>query len=90
MTTYVKTLTGQLRERYGEMATEKFIEKIFEIGVIDHRLCKVLAIRRWVEERMRTQKTVTKISVMRAAGDHFGCTYEYVRKCMYYYIDVNF
>ncbi len=50
MTIYIKQLITQLREKYGEMELEPLIYKLFEMGVVDHRQCKVLAVRRWVEE----------------------------------------
>ncbi len=88
MTIYIKQLLKQLLEKYGEMTVEEFARKIFELGVIDHRQCKVLAVREWVAATVKngTKKT----DAMWAAAEHFSCTYEYIRKCMYYYTDVNF
>ena len=57
------------------------------MGVVDHTRCKVLAIRRWVEEAVRQGSR--KVDAMYQAAEEFACSYEYVRKCMYYYTDVN-
>lgn len=87
MTIYVKELLGMLDRKYGEMPTEQFAGKLFEIGVLDHTLCKVLAVREYVAEKVK--KDVKKIDAMWEAAEHFSCSYEYVRKCIYYYTDVN-
>ncbi len=87
MTIYIKQLITQLREKYGEMELEPLIYKLFEMGVVDHRQCKVLAVRRWVEEAVAAG--AKKSDAMWAATEQFACTYEYIRKCMYYFTDVN-
>lgn len=88
MTTYIKQLKEQLNERYGELTGKQLIDKLFEIGVVDHRLCKVLAVREYVWALLKGGSK--KTDAMWRAADHFCCTYEYVRKCMYYYTDLNF
>lgn len=87
MTIYVKELIGMLGRRYGQMPTEELAEKLFEIGVLDHTLCKVLAVREYVADKGK--RGVKKIDAMWQAAENFSCSYEYVRKCMYYYTDVN-
>ena len=87
MTIYMKELVGMLDRRYGKMPAEEFAGKLFEIGVLDHTLCKVLAVREYVAARVRGD--VKKIDAMWEAAEHFSCSYEYVRKCIYYYTDVN-
>ena len=57
------------------------------IGVIDITLCKVLTIREFVAALQKNG--MKKIDAMWMASEQFACTYEYVRKCMYYYTDVN-
>jgi hypothetical protein len=88
MTTYIKQLLEQIDQKYGQLPNDQFVRKLIEIGVIDFRLCRILAVREWVfaEVKAGAKKTDT----MWRASEHFGCTYEYVRKCMYYYNDVNF
>ena len=87
MTIYIKELIGKLNERYGALSTDELTDKLFEIGVIDHTLCKVLAVREYVTDCI--QMGTKKIDAMWQASEHFCCTYEYVRKCIYYYTDVN-
>jgi hypothetical protein len=63
------------------------VDLLFRVGVIDSTLVKVLVIRQYVEELMRQGET--KLNAMWRATEIFACTYEYVRKCIYYYKDVN-
>lgn len=87
MTIYMKELVSLLDRKYGQMATEELAGKLFKIGVLDHTLCKVLAIREYVAEMVRSGEK--KVDAMWRAAEHFSCSYEYIRKCMYYYVDVN-
>ncbi len=88
MTTYIKQLLVQLQEKYGNLNNDEFVRKLIEIGVIDFRLCKILAVREHVYAAVKAGSK--KNDAMWTAAEHFGCTYEYIRKCMYYYTDVNF
>ncbi len=87
MTRYEKELVRVIAERYGELPAVELTALLLRIGVVDHTLCKVLAVRRWVEDEVRTG--TGKVDAMWLAAEHFCATYEYVRKCMYYYTDVN-
>ncbi len=88
MTIYMKELVGMLDRRYGQMPSGKLAGKLFEIGVLDHTLCKVLAVREYVAALVKAN--TKKTDAMWNASEHFSCSYEYVRKCIYYYTDVNF
>ena len=88
MTIYEKELIAQVNERYKKLSNAQLIEKLIEIGVVDFSRCKVLAVRGYVEMLMR--QGGKKCDAMWEASVKFACTYEYVRKCMYYYKDVNF
>lgn len=87
MTTYQKELFERIRHKYGRLPPDQTVHKLFELGVVDHTLCKVLAVREYVSEK--TAAGAKKIDAMWQAAEHFCCTYEYVRKCVYYYTDVN-
>jgi hypothetical protein len=88
MTRYEKELARILVDNYGyAIPTDQLVEELFRIGVIDHTRCKVLAVRRWVEDAVK--RGSGKVDAMWLAADHFCATYEYIRKCMYYYTDVN-
>ena len=76
-----------LKARYGTLTAGELAGKLFEIGVLDHTLCKVLAVREYVAARVAEGRK--KIDAMWEASEHFCCTYEYIRKCVYYYTDVN-
>lgn len=66
---------------------EQIVDMLFKVGVIDNTLVKVLVIREYVDELMRGGET--KLNAMWRATEIFACTYEYVRKCVYYYKDIN-
>jgi hypothetical protein len=87
LTRYEKELARIVAERFPEGSSRPIVEELCRLGVIDHTLCKVLAVRRWVEEE--TKRGAGKVDAMWAAAEYFCATYEYVRKCMYYYTDVN-
>ncbi len=87
MTRYEKELARIVAERYGEISVSELMERLCRIGVIDHTLCKVLTVRRHVEGLVR--EGTGKVDAMWLAAEHFCATYEYVRKCMYYYKDIN-
>ena len=87
MTIYVKELLLMLDKKYGALSPGEMADKLFEIGVVDHTLCKVLAVREFVAAKVKTGEK--KIDAVWAAAEHFCCTYEYIRKCVYYYTDVN-
>lgn len=87
MTIYIKELLAMIDKRYGKLSAIEMADKLFEIGVVDHTLCKVLAVREFVQAKVK--KGEKKIDAMWGAAEHFCCTYEYIRKCVYYYTDVN-
>ncbi len=87
MTLYEKELARIVGERYGELPAAELVAELCRIGVIDHTLCKTLAVRRRVGEMVR--EGYKKVDAMWLAADRFCVTYEYVRKCIYYYKDVN-
>ena len=86
LTIYEKELIRILRTRCGELTTGQTVEKLTALGVIDSTLCKVLAVREYVRGIMETGIRKTDLWL---ATERFACSYEYVRKCMYYYTDMN-
>lgn len=88
LTRYQKELAAILARRYGRIGTAALVEELCRIGVIDHTRCKVLAIRRWVDDRVAIDG-IGKIRAMHMAADHFASTFDYIRKCVYHYRDVN-
>ncbi len=87
MTLYLRELLDKISAHYGGLGSGEMADKLFEIGVIDHTLCKVLVVREYVADKIKAGEK--KIDAMWEAAEHFCCTYEYVRKCVYYYTDVN-
>lgn len=88
LTKYEKALAQLVAENYGGLPVEQIIERLCLMGVVDHTQCKVLAVRTCVDTLVRGGQG--KVDAMWQAAEHFCATYEYVRKCMYYYKDVNF
>ena len=87
LTIYEKELIRILRTRCGELTTGQTVEKLTALGVIDSTLCKVLAVREYVRDIMETG--IRKTDAMWLATERLACSCEYVRKCMYYYTDMN-
>lgn len=87
MTIYMKELLNKLSNKYGSLSATQLTNKLFEIGVIDHTLCKVLVVRDYVANEVKSGNK--KTDAMWCAAERFSCTYEYVRKCVYYYRDIN-
>ncbi len=87
VTRYQKELARLIAREYGNLSADKLIEKLYRMGVIDHSLCKVLTVRRWVDDTMKSGYRKGKAMLM--ASDKFCTSYDYIRKCMYYYTDVN-
>ncbi len=87
MTLYQKRLHDLVQARCAQNSGHDVVDLLFRVGVIDSTLVKVLVIREYVEELLREGET--KLNAMWRATEVFACTYEYVRKCIYYYKDVN-
>ncbi len=87
LTRYEQEIARVVALRYGKLTAAKIVEQLCRMGVIDHRLCKVMAVRRWVAEAIK--RGDSKVAAMWRAADYFCVSYEYVRNCMYYYTDVN-
>ena len=88
MTTYQKELRRQIDAHFGQLTSAQLLDKLAEIGLLDYTLCKVLAVREFVDTLIKSGSK--KIDAMWIASEKFACTYEYVRKCMYYYTDIHF
>lgn len=87
MTLYEKAFVRTVEIRYGTLTPGEIARKMIEMGVVDLTLCKVLSVREFVAEKLG--EGVKKIDAMWMATEHFACSYEYVRKCVYYYTDIN-
>ncbi len=87
MTRYQQELADIVAQKYGNLTAEQIVAELCRRDLIDHTICKVLVVRRMVDQAVR--RGDTKTAAMWLATDHFCVTYEYVRKCIYYYTDVN-
>ena len=87
MTTYENQLVGMIESRCGELSAREVARKLIRMGVVDFSRCRILAVREYVRER--TERGAGKTDAMWEAAERFACSYEYVRKCVYNYRDVN-
>jgi hypothetical protein len=88
MTIYQKRLHELVAARMPHADGAEIIDRLCRLGVVDTTLLKVLVIRQHVEKLMGEGES--KLNAMWRATEIFACTYEYVRKCVYYYKDINF
>lgn len=87
MTTYEKELLTIVEQRYSQLSHRELIEQLLQMGVVDYSRCKILSVRSFVNERLGDG--MKKLDAMACAAERFGCSYEYIRKCIYYYKEVN-
>lgn len=87
MTSYEKELIELVKLRFGDNSPAEITAKLIDMGVVDFSRCKILAVREYVGTAMKTG--AKKTDAMWEASEHFSCSYEYIRKCMYYYTDIN-
>ncbi|MCD7963479.1 MAG: hypothetical protein LUF90_08020 [Rikenellaceae bacterium] len=87
MNIYQKIFRKIISESYNNPETTQLIEALIESGILDDTLLKVFIIRRFVFNKV--EMGVTKLNAMWKATEEFCCSYEYVRKCVYYYKDVE-
>ena len=84
---YEKQLVDSVCGILGNECVGPLVEKLIEMGVVDSVRCKILVVREYVDNLVKQGNG--KVDAMYMAADRFCCSYEYVRKCMYYYKDVN-
>lgn len=88
LTVYDKQLIASLQRLFPEYAdTGAMVEMLIKMGVVDPVRCKILVVRNFVFDLVK--RGSGKVDAMYIAAEEFCCSYEYVRKCMYYYKYVN-
>lgn len=88
MNKYQSRVMEPVIARYGELPAGEMLEALLRSGVIDFGRCKVAAVREFVEAEVRRGEM--KMEAMFEAAERFACSYDYVRKCIYYYKNVAF
>ena len=68
-------------------AQENTIFALIESKLIDFRTCKIALIRHFVDDCVK--KGCGKREAMRLVANDMACSYEYVKKAMYYFNDIN-
>ncbi len=84
---YQQELADAIARRYKKLPPEKLVAELCRMGLLDHPLCKVLAVRTWVDRAVAAGSQ--KVDAMWAASEKFCTSFEYIRKCIYYYKDIN-
>lgn len=87
LTVYDKQLIESVDRLWPGLDTASLVGRLIDIGVVDPVRCKILVVREYVEAKVAEGNG--KVDSMYMAADKFCCSYEYVRKCMYYYRDIN-
>lgn len=87
MTTYQKELENLIARNYCTLSPQEVTRKLVKMGLIDNTMMKILVIREFVHALVKNGES--KLNAMWSATEQFACSYEYVRKCLYYYKDVN-
>lgn len=87
MTIYEKELVRIIENLYGSECPAQITERLINMGVIDFSRCKILCVRSFVDGQVR--EGIKKNEAMWTAAEKFSCSYEYIRKCVYYYRDIN-
>lgn len=76
-----------LKETYHDFTTEEVIDKLIENQLVDCTRVQMACMRKRVMELV--EKGNKKIDSMYRVADDFCCSYENVRKAVYYYTDVK-
>ncbi|MCC8087935.1 MAG: hypothetical protein LIO79_01515 [Rikenellaceae bacterium] len=87
MTTYQKEFIEVMCKKFRSKEIVKLLEILMSSGVVDDTMLKVFVIRKFVFSEASNGNS--KLNAMWKATEHFCCSYEYVRKCIYYYKDVD-
>ncbi|MFI3331305.1 MAG: hypothetical protein R3Y38_05825 [Rikenellaceae bacterium] len=88
MVAYERELKKILAGKCEDESLNVIIDTLFKIGVIDYSQCKALCIRKWCKEKVAEGMGI--VDAMWEATEIFACSYEYARKCIYYYKDLGF
>lgn len=87
LTVYDKQLIESVDRLWPGLDTAALVERLINIGVVDPVRCKILVVREYVDEMVA--KGNGKVDSMYMAAERFCCSYEYVRKCIYYYKEIK-
>lgn len=87
LTIYEKQFIDSVARALPSPGTAELVRQLIGMGVVDTTRCKVLVVREHVHDLVKCG--MGKVDAMYEAAERFCCSYEYVRKCMYYYKDVN-
>ena len=87
LTLYDRKVIDFMDRQFPGKEAGKFTEQLIRMGLVDNTKCKILMIREYVSEMVR--KGSGKIDAMYSAAEEFCCSFDYVRKCIYYYKNIN-
>lgn len=83
MTVYDKALLDMVSQRLSTLTATEATERLIELGLIDNNRCKAMIIRDFVDKLVADGES--KVEAMYTAAEKFCCSYECIRKYIYYY-----
>ena len=83
LTAYDKMFVEKICPNESHLSNKELIEKLMSLNLLDHKRCRALLVRDFVDELVKNGST--KIDAMYEAADKFCCSYECIRKYIYYY-----
>lgn len=84
---YDKDFIRQFSSLYDGLPVDEVLNKLQEMGLLNPVAVSATIIREHVATLLSSGEK--KTDAMWMATEHFGCSYEYVRKCVYFYPDAN-
>lgn len=87
MTCYERRLARHLGLRLGTTDSARVVEYLARRGLLDYRACKIFTVREFLQKLIRGGVSTTE--ALWQASERFACTYEYARRCLYDYRDMN-
>lgn len=83
LTAYDKMLIEKLCPPQSALTASQLMESLVTRNLLDQRRCRALLVQDFVDDLVK--KGSTKIDAMYVAAEKFCCSYENVRKYIYYY-----
>ncbi len=83
LTVYDKLLIERLGAEYSEATAMELIEELLRRNLLDHKRCKALMVQEFVDGLVK--KGEMKTDAMYEAAERFCCSYDCIRKYVYYY-----
>lgn len=87
-TTHQRRFAELAARRLGGLTPAETVFALMEMGVINHKMCRVAVVRDRIASLRRRGMTVT--DAMWTAAEEMALSYEFVRECVYYHRGTDF